>query len=906
MADMALTKFFNEKVENLLGGEPEAGEERSPMKRFVLIDGSNMLFRAYYAIPAHLSTSSGQPTNAVFGFVTMLTKLLDRKNPDYAAVIFDPPGGSFRQRESADYKANRSQMPSDLASQLALIDQVVETFNLPVLRVTDFEADDVIATLAKTMEKRGDQVLIVSSDKDFSQLLNENVSMLDGMRDLTYTPELVKKKFGVPPEQFVDFQALCGDKIDNIPGVPGIGKKTASKLLEDYGTLDKILESVDEIGGSNGKKLTEHREQALMSRRLARLDTEVGLEIEPERFVYKKPEQEQLNVLFRDLEFFSLLKAGGESLVAQSTKDSLSIIAAGEEVPPALSGKTLAAALVGGVWGHRFQTVGLALMDSETEQSTFLADPFHQGGAPIKAFFETFEGELVVHEARDFFRWCRYYQVSPPKKVFDTRTASYLLDPAKGMPHDLIKLAKVHLHRVLKTEDDLLGKGKDRKEWTEVDSVELAEYGAHIAKACLDLYALSEPELEAEGLSELAQEEVELSRVLAGMEMAGIEIDRAGLEELSVEFREQLQKLEGEIFALAGHEFNVGSPKQLATVLFEELKLPIIKRTKTGYSTNAEVLEKLAQDHEIARLLLTYRKFEKLITTYVDVLLREIDPEDGRVHCQFNQTASTTGRLITSDPDLQRTPVRTEEGKRIRRLFRAGPGQVLLVADWSQVELRILAHLCQDPVLLEAFQEGADIHRRTAGELFKKTEDEVTKEERDIAKTANFATIYGQGASALGQNLNISKKEAEAIITRYFEVYSGVRQWIDKTMQEAQVLGKVDTMAGRTRFIPELFSKNFAVRQAGERMAVNTPVQGSAADICKKVMLNIDQALQERPHLKSRMLLQIHDELVFECPEAEAEEMRELVTEKMENAWPMSVPLVVSVGVGPSWEEAKS
>lgn len=872
------------------------------MKRFVLIDGSNMLFRAYFAIPAHLSTSSGQPTNAVFGFVTMLNKLLVKKKPDYAVVIFDPPGGSFRNRESVDYKANREQMPGDLASQLPLIDQVVEAFRIPALRVTDFEADDVIATLARQVEERGDQVLIVSSDKDFSQLLNERVSMLDGMRDLTYTPELVKKKFGVLPERFVDFQALCGDKIDNIPGVPGIGKKTASKLLEEHGDLDAILEAAQSIGGSVGKKLQEHREDALLSRRLARLDTSVAHGLDLGSFSFEPPDDEALNALFSELEFFSLLKSTGASPVAQSTRDGLSLLEADQTIPGGLLSSALTVVPVGSSFRHRFQTVGVALLESSTGQTTYM--PMGDG-ARLRSFFENFTGKVITHDAREYFRWCLHYGIKPAADVFDTQTSSYLIDPAKGMPHDLVKLAKIHLQRVLKSEDDLLGKARNRIDYPAVELSELAEYGAHLAIAISELHTLFDAGLQETGLEELAADEVSLSRVLAAMERAGIEVNKPGLELLSEEFRKELSGLEQKIFALAGHPFNVGSPKQLAEVLFEEMGLPVIKKTKTGYSTNAEVLERLAPQHEIARLLLEYRKFEKLITTYVDVLLREVDEEDGRVHCHFNQTASTTGRLITSDPDLQRTPVRTDEGRRIRRLFTAPSGHQLLVADWSQIELRILAHLCEDPVLLEAFKEGADIHKRTAGELFSKPEQEVTREERDIAKTANFATIYGQGASALGQNLDIPKKEAEGIIKRYFEVYSGVKAWIDQTMEEARVLGRVQTIAGRTRFIPELFSKNFAVRQAGERMAVNTPVQGSAADICKRVMLNIDQKMQQRPHLKSRMLLQIHDELVFECPDAEIEEMRELVTGEMESAWELKVPLVVSVGVGPSWEEAK-
>lgn len=875
------------------------------MKRTVLIDGSNMLFRAYYAIPAHLSTSSGQPTNAVYGFVTMLAKLLERKNPDFAAVVFDPVGGSFRHRENADYKANRESMPSDLASQIPLIDRVVECFKMPAMRVTDFEADDVIATLARQAEAEGHQVIIVSSDKDFSQLVNDKIALFDGMRDLTYTPELVEKKFGVPPHQFVDYQALCGDKIDNIPGVPGIGAKTASKLLADYGTLDAILENLEKIGGSAAKKIGSHREDALTSRHLATLQTSVEHGLTFEDFAFEPPNQDDLNGLYKDLEFFSLLKATGDDQVAQSTKDAITVVEAGKAVPASLDKADLVVTVIAEPYRHRFHTAGIGLLNMADEHTTYLADPAGAGAQECAEFFQRFQGTVTVHSSRDFFRWCSECGFERPQHVFDTQTSSYLLDPGKGMPHDLVKLAKIHLQRVLQTTDDLLGTGKSRKRWTDLSTTEVSEHAAHLSLACLSLRRLFEPELEERELTVLAADEVKLARVLADMERAGIQVEKAGMEELSKEFNRELSALQEKIFALAGSEFNIGSPKQLATVLFENMGLPVIKKTKTGYSTNAEVLEKLAVDHEVARLLLEYRKFEKLINTYVDVLTREIDPDDGRVHCQFGQTASTTGRLITSDPDLQRTPVKTEEGRRIRRLFQAKDGCRLLVADWSQVELRIMAHLSKDKVLVSAFQKDEDIHRRTASELFHKSEEEVTKAERDTAKTVNFATIYGQGASALAQNLGIAKKEAQEIITRYFEVYSGVKDWVDSTMEAARVEGRVSTLAGRTRFIPELFSKNFAVLQAGERIAVNTPVQGSAADICKKVMLLIADDMESRPHLKSRLLLQIHDELVFECPHQEIDEMKTMVIRHMEHGWKLDVPLKVSVGVGPNWEEAK-
>ncbi len=874
------------------------------MKRLLLIDGSNMLFRAYYAIPAHLSTSTGQPTNAVFGFITMLNKLLSKKVPDFGAVIFDPPGGSFRQRESADYKANRERMPGDLSSQLALIDEAVKAFKFPILRITDFEADDVIATIAKRAEALGHQVIIVSGDKDFSQLLSDKVSMFDGMREIMYDPGLVKKKFGVTPELFVDYQALCGDKIDNIPGVPGIGGKTATKLLEEYGSLDGILENLENIKGKAGNLITEHKESALLSRRLAKLDSDVGLEIDWNEFAYESPDQAVLNKLFSELEFFSLLKAGEKDQErADQDQKALRILEDPAELGEIKDGQW-AVHLMALPRFFEFDTAGLSLARVGGEEVLFA--PFEDGWRDAwAAFFAGFSGEIVAHDVKALFRFFLQHGISSQATFHDTQTTSYLVDPAKGMPHDLEKVAKLRLQRVLPPLDGLTGKGKAFKTLDQLSTDDVAAFSASYSKAVAELYQALQPEVAELDLAELCADEVTLSEVLARMEVAGIKVDKPGLEVLSEEFRTQLAQLQASVFELAGREFNVGSPKQLAEVLFDELKLPVLKKTKTGYSTDAEVLEKLAKDHEICRTLLEYRKFEKLITTYVDVLLRDIHPQTGRVHTNFGQTVSTTGRLITSEPDLQRTPVKTEEGKRIRKLFQAKPGYQLLVADWSQIELRIMAHLCADPSLVDAFARNLDVHRRTAGELFGKAPDEVDKREREMAKTVNFATIYGQGASALSQNLGIPKKEAEGIIARYFEAYQGVRNWLDQTMDEARVTGRVQTLAGRTRIIPELYSKNFAVMQAGERMAVNTPVQGSAADICKAVMVAIDKKMAEKPDRKSRMLLQIHDELIFECPDEEIEEMTELVRYQMEHAWELKVPLVVSIGAGPSWEDAK-
>lgn len=877
------------------------------MKRLLLIDGSNMLFRAYYAIPAHLTTSTGQPTNAVRGFVTMLNKLLARKTPDFAAVVFDPPGGSFRKRHSPDYKANRARMPEDLRAQIPLIDRAVEAFKFALLRVTDFEADDVIATLARRGEAEGYQVVIVSSDKDFSQLVSERVSLYDAMRELTYDAELVRKKFGVLPYQFVDYQALCGDKVDNIPGVPGIGAKTAASLLVEWDSLDKLLENLPQVKGKAASLIASNRDAALLSRKLAMLDWQVDLDADWSCLAFQNPDQTALNELFTELEFFSLLAADSDSqTLIDEAKDSLHILSDPQELLDLVSTEDrLALNLMATARGFEFDAVGISLIAQVGSVVWFAPFSGPWLGA-WKEFFATFEGELIVHDLKAWYRFFIEHNFCSQARFWDNRTASYLIDPAKGMPHDLEKVVKLRLQQVLPALSDLLGKGKKEQKLEDVSFTQAAAFSASWVQAILGLYQVLKPEVSDLGIEALCQQEIALAKVLAKMEVAGIAVDGEGLKALSVEFKKKLAQLEAQIFALVGHEFNVSSPKQLAEVLFEELKLPVIKKTKTGYSTDAAVLEKLAQDYEICKLLLEYRKFDKLITAFVDGLYEYIDSKTGRLHASFGQTASATGRLITSNPNLQQTPVQTEEGRRIRRLFCAPTGYRLLVADWSQIELRILAHLCRDPALVEAFNLNIDVHARTAGELFGKTPSQVSRQEREVAKTVNFATIYGQGSTALAQNLGITKKEAEAIIEKYFKVYSGVRAWLDHTIDMARVMGKVSTIAGRTRFIPELFSKNFAVLQAGERMAINTPVQGSAADICKQAMLSIDRELGKRAYLKSRMLLQIHDELVFECPEAEIEEMTELVRHNMEYGFSLSVPLVVSIGSGPNWEEAKA
>lgn len=869
------------------------------MERLILVDGSSMIFRAYYAIPGHLRTKSGLPTNAIYGFTNMFTKLLSGKTPDYGAVVFDPPGKSFRVEQYADYKAQRPKMADDLAVQLPWIDKVVEVHNFPQLRVPGFEADDVIGTLTRQAVAKGMEVHIISADKDFAQLISDKVRMVDTLRDVSYDPELVRKKWGVRPEMFIDYLALIGDKVDNVPGVPGIGPKSAKTLLEKFGDVEGVLANLDQLKGKQRENLENHRDDALLSKSLVTIDQQVELPLGLDELKYQEPSKQARNELYKELEFYSLLEGGAQDQAALEAAGDVDYQLL-EDPSEILKGQTLTAVLpvYDGVSPVTGQWLGVAFCrEGGTAYYTPLTE---QVEGPILDYLEDPEKPKVAHDAKRLMVLCRRRGRRFQGVVGDTRLAAFLIDPTKTIPHDLSRVTKEYLQRVLRPTKNLLGGGKKRKQFSEIPISDLAEFAAHLVDAVRQLWDVVKEQLED---PKLLEEELKLSVLLSEMEHTGIRIHPEELKALGQEFRERLDGLRCDIYEMAGREFNIGSPKQLGTVLFDEMELPVIKKTKTGYSTNAEVLERLKPKHEIADRLLRYRKLEKLINTYTDVLQRELNPQTGRIHCTFQQTVGATGRLISTEPDLQRTPVKTPEGRRIREAFVPKEGWEFVVADWSQIELRVLAHFSDDPVLVDAFQHDKDIHRRTAAELFDCSEEEVTKPQREIAKTVNFATIYGQGATALGQILGVPRKEAKKYIERYFEIYAGVRSWLDNTIERALVEGSVATLVGRRRHIPELFSKNFMDRTAGERIAANTPIQGSAADICKATMLAIREAIEG---MQARMLLQIHDELIFECPPEETARLVNIVGEQMETAVPLKVPLKVEIGVGPSWEAAKA
>jgi DNA polymerase-1 len=884
--------------------------------RLVLVDGSWLVFRAFFALPANLTTKDGLPTNAILGFANMFRKLFAGKMPAFGAVCFDSPEPTHREERFPAYKAQRPPMAGELRQQLPWIDRLVAANHFPMIRRPGWEADDIIATLTHRGVAAGLEVVIVAGDKDLAQLVDDHVRMQDTMRDVTYDAELVRKKWGVPPARIPDLLALTGDDVDNIPGVPGIGAKGAATLLEKYGTLDGVLAHVGELKGKQQAALIEHQEAVKLYRELATVDPAASIDVELAELKIAPPDPGVLDGLYRELEFYSLLGTNAVESKVGDTPDIAVVVPADAEAAAAWIAAVPASAPVAIVplfeppaRIHHARIVGVALAAAGTPPAYLAiggdgATLGDAGLAVIGALLADESRPKIVHDSKELRILCARHGLEVRGDVLDTRLASFLVDPEKCIPHGLDQVAKEYAQRGIPSPKSILGSGQAERPPSAVPVAAAATYAAQLADVVLALGPVLRTRMEERGQAAHYRDvELPLSATLARMELAGIRVDKDDLARMGVEFRTRKAEIERRIYELARHEFNIGSTKQLAEVLFEELKLPVVKKTKTGYSTDAEVLERLAPKHEIAREVLAQRELAKLINTYTDVLENAIAPETGRIHASFQQTTGVSGRLISTDPDLQRTPVRTPEGRRIRKAFVAPEGMRIVSADWSQIELRVLAHFSKDAHLIEAFRDRLDLHRRTASILFGVLPEEVSKEQRGIGKTVNFATIYGQGATALGQILGIARKDAQSYIEQYFTHYAGVRAWLDRTIAEAHERGYVTTILGRRRYIPELSMRNDTDRAAGERIAANTPIQGSAADLCKLAMLAIDRAL---PTVApgTRMLLQVHDELVFEAPEAEVAATEDLVRSAMERPYPLDVPLVVEVGVGASWGDA--
>ena len=882
-----------------------------------LIDGSSYLYRAYFAI-RNLTSPGGIPVNALFGFIKMLLKVVRERQPDHLAVIFDAGRTTFRTELYPAYKANRQAMPDDLRQQIGPIKETVAAFNIPCLELSGYEADDIIATIARDCEARGLSVVVVTGDKDLMQIVTEQVTLLDTMKEKESGPTEVVERFGVGPDRVADILGLAGDSSDNIPGVPGIGEKTAIKLIQEFGTLDELLARADDVKGKNGERLREFAEQARLSRRLATIDRSVPLAYTFDDFALSPPDHRRLAALFKEFGFTTLLKdlPGSATLPTERYRT----VDTGEEFD-----RLVAELSEAPVFAVDLETTSLNPREAEIvgislswrdHEAYYIPVGHCYDGAPaqpdldrvlarLRPLLEEPTRRLVGQNLKYDYQVFRQYGITLAGVWCDTMLASYLLNPGRSS-HGLDSLAAEFLDHRMISYGEVTASGREQLNFSRVPVEKAAVYSCEDADATFLLHRLFLPRIQEAGMAPLLFDvESPLVPVIAEMELTGVRLDLPLLREFSAGFGDQLASLEREILARAPEPFNVNSPKQLGEMLFERMKLPAGKKTKTksGWSTNVEELERLAEDHEIARLILQYRSLAKLKSTYTDALPRLVDPRTGRVHTSYNQAVTATGRLSSSEPNLQNIPIRTEEGRKIRRAFIAEGGHLILSADYSQIELRVLAHLSGDPVFCDAFSRDEDIHTRTASEVFGLFSELVTPEMRRQAKTINFGVIYGQGAFSLARQLGVATKVAKEFIDRYFERHRGAREFLDACVRQAEAQGYVTTILGRRLPIPDIGSGNATVRSFAQRNAVNYPIQGSAADLIKLAMLRVTERLQ-REGLRSRLIMQVHDELVFEVPEVERLVMEQVVAYEMEHAAVLRVPLRVDVSTGLNWSEA--
>ena len=915
-------------------------------QKIVLIDGNSLAYRAFYALPDTMRTTSGITTNAIYGFTTMLLKVLDEE-PDFVAISFDLPEPTFRHKAYEAYKATRQKAPPTLHEQIPYVKEVAAAFDIPIYEVSGYEADDVIGTLAKEAEEQGHAVEILTGDLDPLQLVNKNIKVLSTRKGITdtvlYGEKEVIERYGIKPEQLIDFKALKGDSSDNIPGVPKVGDKTSAQLLIEFGTLENILNNTDRISKKALKEnLKKNAHLAELSKKLATIVTNVPIEIDFDKCKRAEIDWKKVLPLFEKLEFTSLVKKYGKDLKEYQTE---AVIEKKREKISRLDFKCVQSETdlkeliknieAANTFAFDLETTShdpfiaeiVGISFSTEARSAFYLPLRHENTKVQLPAQETLEKlrSLFLSDKLKIGHNIKYdievlknagFKVCGP--LFDTMVAAYLLDPTSNKLA-LKKLSRQFLGREMIELMELIGKDAEYENFAQVPIDVATDYAASDAEATFALYEIFKLALKAQKLDKLFYEvEMPLVNVLVEMEENGVSIDAKLLGKMSKEIDSSLKELETHIYAIAGETFNINSPKQLSYILFDKLMLPIIKRTKTGPSTNVEVLEELAsQKFEIAEKLMDFRQLMKLKSTYVDVLPTLINPKTGRIHTSFNQTITATGRLSSSNPNLQNIPIRGDWGKMVRSAFIPEKKDwVILAADYSQVELRILAHLSQDHQLIKAFKEGKDIHLSTAAEVYGVAEEKVTPEMRSAAKAVNFGIIYGISDFGLAKQLKVKKTEAADFIRKYFEKHKGVKEFIDKTIADARENGYATTMLGRKRPLPDINSPNYGIRAFTERTAINTPVQGTAADMIKIAMIKIHSqlpALSTSTSLGaalslskgSQLILQVHDELVFECPKALAEKVTKLVEEEMVNALKLSVPVKVDVGIGQNWAEAK-
>ncbi len=887
-------------------------------KTLYLIDGTAYIYRAYHAIRG-LTNSEGLPTNAAFGFTRILIKLIEDRSPEHVAMLFDAKGPTFRHKIYKDYKANRPPMPEDLSIQIPHIKEITKGFNIPVMEMQGFEADDLIGALGRMAEEAGFFVVMVTGDKDFVQLVTDKAVIWDPMKEKTIDIKAVRESFGVEPGQMIDVMGLSGDTSDNIPGVPGIGPKTALTLIKTFGSMERLYEQLDKITKKKQhQNLVQYKEQAFLSKELVKINTRVPIEFNPHDFRFKEPDNARLSSLFKTLEFRQLQKdfpkksdLSKKQYATVLDKDAFSDLVARLKTSDMFAVDTettskdpMKAKLVGlsfSVKSDEAFYIPLAHDYPDVPDQLALKTVLNL----LKSVLENPDIKKIGQNIKYDWMVLKRHGINLAGVVFDTMLASYLINPSKRA-HNLDQIALDFLDHKTITYQDVTGKGKKGVSFARVPLETAGPYSCEDADITLMAYHVLKPMLEDASLVQLLKKvEMPLIPVLMKMEMTGVCVDKKKLRDLSASFENQLKRLESRIYSIAGEEFNIRSSQQLGHILFEKLKLPVQKKTrkKTAYSTDVNVLTALADKHELPELILRHRTLAKLKSTYTDALLDLVHPETERIHTSYNQTVTATGRLSSSDPNLQNIPIRTDQGMEIRRAFIPRDGWTLVSADYSQIELRILAHYADDEILIKAFKDDEDIHTRTATEVFQVFPSFITPELRRQAKVINFGIVYGMSPYGLSRELNISRKMAKTYIDNYFARYNGVKRFVDQTISSARNARKTSTLLGRIRHLPDINSTNKTVREFAERTAINTPIQGTAADLIKLAMIKVDAAFSER-NLKAAMLLSVHDEIVFEVPPEELETVKKLIKEIMEGVWDLKVPLKVNIVSGHNWAEA--
>ncbi len=880
-------------------------------EKVVLIDGNSIAYRAFFALPL-LNNDKGVYTNAVYGFTTMLLKILEEDKPDRLLVAFDAGKTTFRHKTYSDYKGGRQKTPSELSEQFPVIKELLDAFAIPYYQLENYEADDIIGTLATQAGEGNLEVKVISGDKDLLQLVSDRIQVSLTKKGITtvdaYDPAFMQEKMGVRPDQIIDLKALMGDSSDNIPGVPGVGEKTAVKLLSQFDKLENVYDNLEDVSGKKLKeKLELNKEEAFMSKQLVTIERNAPIEISLEDIRYGGYESKNVSGLFRNLGFQSLMDrvASPEEDTTPSDQDDdwpeINVTIITEVDEELLSGQEALIVEMLSDNYHQAPVEGIAFVNKHKHYFISMDDAEKSSG--FKAWMMDETKEKWVFDAKQTVVALKRHGIEAKGISFDLLLASYLLNPSENN-HDIPSISHRMNENAVQYDEEVYGKGAKVKL---PDSEEV--FHKHLVRKANMLYKLKdimEQKLEQNEQMDLYKNlEMPLALILAEMEHQGVKVDVERLQQMRGELEERLETLKAEIYELAGKSFNLNSPKQLGPVLFEDLQLPVIKKTKTGYSTSADILEQLEDQHPIIPKILLYRQLSKLQSTYLEGLLKVVDGSTNMIHTRFNQALAQTGRLSSIEPNLQNIPIRLEEGRKIRQAFvPAEEGWLMFSSDYSQIELRVLAHIAQDEKLITAFREGKDIHTQTASEVFDVPGNEITSEMRRQAKAVNFGIVYGISDYGLSQSLGISRKEAKTFIEKYLNSYPGVKEYMDESVREAKQSGYVTTFMQRRRYLPDITSRNFNKRSFAERTAMNTPIQGSAADIIKKAMIDLFNRLKTEG-FKARMLLQVHDELILEVPEDEIEKLKDVVAEVMENTVQLEVPLEVDYSYGPTWYDAK-